>query len=253
VVKLDVMDLCIDYQSSRSRGYLRAVDGLTLRLHASEILTIVGPSGCGKTSLLNAVAGLVPVSAGTLKLDGQTISGPGVDRAVVFQQPSLLPWRTVKGNVRYGLELQRRCSSREINDRCSRYIDLVGLSSFEASYPHELSGGMQQRVNLARALATEPELLLLDEPFASLDAQTRENLQVQLLDILAKTGISCLFITHDISEAVFLGDSVAVLSSRPSHILSMIPVAAPRPRNLSQKYSGELNEYESKIWSLIAD
>jgi NitT/TauT family transport system ATP-binding protein len=195
----------------------------------------VGPSGCGKTTLLNIVAGLMPYDRGSVSIDGTPITGAGVDRAVVFQQASLLPWRTIAGNVRYGMELHKRVDRATMLERTDYYIRLVGLVGFERHYPSELSGGMQQRVNLARALATDPAVLLMDEPFAALDAQTREHMQAGLLKIWAEARKTVLFITHQINEAVYLADRVAVLSGRPGHVKDVFPIPFGRPRPLSVK------------------
>ncbi len=179
---------------------------------------IVGPSGCGKTTLLNIVAGLLPYEEGTVSIDGKRVEGPGVDRAVVFQHSALLPWRTIAGNVRYGMEMQRRFDEATMRERADHFVKMVGLSGFERHYPNELSGGMQQRVNLARALAADPEVLLMDEPFAALDAQTREFMQAELLKIWSQARKTVLFITHQINEAVYLADRVAVMSARPGRL-----------------------------------
>jgi NitT/TauT family transport system ATP-binding protein len=216
-------------------------------------VSIVGPSGCGKTTFLNAVDGLHPISGGTLELNGQPISRPGPDRAMVFQQASLLPWRTVLGNVVYGLELQGRTSTRERMERARDFTRLVGLSGFEDAFPTELSGGMQQRVNLARALATDPEVLLLDEPFAALDAQTREFMQRELLRIWGETRKTALFITHDIKEAVYLADRVLVFTRRPGRVKGNVDIDLPRPRELSIKRDTRFLEYEDQIWRSIEE
>lgn len=216
-------------------------------------MTLVGPSGCGKTSFLYAVAGLLPIARGTVSVGGTPISGPGPDRTVVFQEPTLLPWRTVAGNVRLGLELQGGQSREEIKRRVAHFIELVGLGGFENAYPSELSGGMQQRVNLARALANEPELLLLDEPFSALDAQTRERMQSELLRILAETNTTCIFVTHDIVEAVYLADEVVVFGGRPGRVREVVPIDLPWPRSPELKLSERLREYGAHIWPLLVD
>jgi NitT/TauT family transport system ATP-binding protein len=251
-VKLQARDVTIHYWLERSNRPFQAVDGITLDVRDGEFLSIVGPSGCGKTTFLNAVDGLVPISGGSLTLNGQEITKPGRDRAMVFQQPSLLPWRTVLGNVTYGLELQGRpkAASREAGQR---FIELVGLHGFEHAYPSELSGGMQQRVNLARALAIDPEMLLLDEPFAALDAQTRELMQLELLRVWAETGKTALFITHDIKEAIYLADRVVVMSARPGRVREILHIDLPRPRPLSVKREQTFLAYEDTIWSSIEE
>src|SRR5947207_467878 len=249
--KLRAQDVSIHYWIERSATPFCAVDGASLEIRPGEFVSIVGPSGCGKTTFLNAVDGLQPISGGALELNGQPIQRPGRDRAMVFQQASLLPWRTVLGNVVYGLELQGDASRRERTDRAREFIRLVGLSGFEEAFPTELSGGMQQRVNLARALATDPEMLLLDEPFAALDAQTREFMQLELLKIWARTSKTALFITHDIKEAIYLGDRVAVFTARPGRVKLDVRIDLPRPRELRVKREPRFSEYEDLIWTTI--
>lgn len=230
---LDAAGVCIEYRDSRrSRGpdVVTAVDGLDLTVSRGEFVCLVGPSGCGKTTLLNAVAGFLPITSGHLTLDGQDIPGPGPDRAMVFQQASLLPWRTVLDNVTYGLEMAKTMKRAQARQRAGELLELVGLAGVAEQHPGQLSGGMQQRVNLARALAVEPELLLLDEPFASIDAQTREVMQSELLRICATRDVTALFVTHDITEAAFLADRVCVFSPRPGHIVREVTIPLPRPR-----------------------
>jgi len=216
-------------------------------------MAIVGPSGCGKTSLMSIVAGLLPFEKGTVSIDGNPIQGPGVDRAVVFQHASLLPWRTVSGNIRYGMELQRRFDAATMTERTEYFTKLVGLGGFERHYPSELSGGMQQRTNLARALAADPVVLLMDEPFAALDAQTREFMQSELLKIWAQTRKTVLFITHQINEAVYLADRVAVMSSRPGRLKGLFTIPFGRPRTLALKRDPKFLEIEDEIWKLIEE
>src|SRR4029077_14585755 len=177
-----------------------AVDDVSLGVNEGEFLAIVGPSGCGKTTLINIVAGLLPYDEGNVSIDGKRVPGPGTDRALVFQHSSLLPWRTIAGNVRYGMELQRRFDKKTMTERTEHFIKMVGLNGFERHFPSELSGGMQQRVNLARALASDPAVLLMDEPFAALDAQTRKFMQSELLKIWTQARKTVLFITHQINE-----------------------------------------------------
>ncbi len=231
---------------------VHAIDRLDLLVERGEFVCLLGPSGCGKTTFLNAVAGFLPISSGTLTLKGQSIARPGPDRAMVFQQPSLLPWRDVLHNVTYGLELAGRMPRPEMIARAGALLELVGLADFAKSFPRQLSGGMQQRVNLARALAVEPELLLLDEPFASVDAQTRELLQVELLDICRQAGVTTLFVTHDIGEAVFLADRVCVFSPRPGRIVHEERVCLPAPREetrLKQEFLGYVRELAGMLGS----
>ena len=250
--KLRAQDVTIHYWLERANRPFLAVCGVSFDVKAGEFLSIVGPSGCGKTTFLNAVDGLHPISGGTLTLDGRPITRPGRDRAMVFQQASLLPWRTVLGNVIYGLELQGRPMS-EARKLANRFIDLVGLRGFADAYPSELSGGMQQRVNLARALAIEPEMLLLDEPFAALDAQTRELMQLELLGIWVSTRKTALFITHDIKEAIYLADRVVIFSARPGRVKQVVEIDLPRPRKLKIKREPCFLEYEDMIWASIEE
>ena len=250
--KLEARRVAIHYRRQRSGESLIAVDGVDLQIGSGEFVAIVGPSGCGKTTFLNAVDGLLPIAAGSLLLDGREITAPGPDRAMVFQAPSLLPWRTVTGNVLYGLEMQRRAGA-ESRTIAKRLIELVGLRGFDDSWPSELSGGMQQRVNLARALATDPELLLLDEPFAALDAQTRETMQQELLRVWNETRKTALFITHDIAEAVYLADRVIVFTARPGRVKLDIAIGLPRPRDLRMKREARFVEYERTVWETIRE
>lgn len=252
IAKLQARDVTIHYWLERSNRPFIAVDGVSLDVRDGEFLSIVGPSGCGKTTFLNAVAGLVQISSGSLSLGGYPITKPGRDRAMVFQQPSLLPWRTVLGNIIYGLELQGR-SKTAAKEHAHCYIELVGLRGFAESFPSELSGGMQQRVNLARALAIDPEMLLLDEPFAALDAQTRDFMQAELLRVWSETKKTALFITHDIKEAVYLADRVIVFSARPGRVKQMLDIDLPRPRSPHVKREQRFLDYEDQIWSSIAE
>src|SRR6185436_7867739 len=218
MVKLAIDRLSKRYWFEREAREIPALVDVSLTVDDGEFVAVVGPSGCGKTSLMNIVAGLLPYDEGTVTIDGKQVHGPGVDRAVVFQHSSLLPWRTIAGNVRYGMEMQRRFDSAAMKERTDRFIKLVGLNGFENHFPSELSGGMQQRVYPARALAADPVVLLMDEPFAALDAQTREFMQAELLKIWAKAQKTVLFITHQINEAVYLADRVIVMSARPGRV-----------------------------------
>jgi NitT/TauT family transport system ATP-binding protein len=251
--RLEARDVTIHYRRRRFGDNFLAVSRLEMAVEPGEFVAIVGPSGCGKTTFINAVDGLVPLTSGSIKLGGRLITRPGNERAMVFQQPSLLPWRTVKGNIDYGMETQGITSAAERDERTKRFIDLVGLKGFEDSFPSELSGGMQQRVNLARALATDPELLLLDEPFAALDAQTRETMQLELLRVWNATKKTAIFITHDIVEAVYLADRVVVMTARPGRVKMTVPVNLPRPRDLRVKREPGFLEYELKIWESIRE
>lgn len=251
--KLNARGVLIEYWLHRSHQLFTAVQGVDLTVRPGEFVAIVGPSGCGKTTFLNAVDGLLPIADGSLTLDGREITKPGPDRAMVFQQPGLLPWRTVLGNVIFGVEAQRRMPKKEAIQRAKQQIELVGLSGFEDAYPLELSGGMQQRVNLARALLTDPEMLLLDEPFAALDAQTREMMQLELLKIWSKTKKTALFITHDIKEAIYLADRVIVFTRRPGRVKKVVDIALSRPRDLRIKRDPQFLTYEDEIWESIQE
>ncbi|HEY8578549.1 MAG TPA: ABC transporter ATP-binding protein [Beijerinckiaceae bacterium] len=232
---------------------VHALDRVSLNIRDGEFVCIVGPSGCGKTTFLNIVAGLLPYDGGHIEIAGNETKGPGRDRAVVFQQARLLPWRTTFDNVMYGMQLHRRFSEAEMRERAQHYIDLVGLRGFERRHPSELSGGMQQRVNLARALATDPEILLMDEPFAALDAQTREFMQAELLRIWRQAQKTVLFVTHQIDEAVFLADRVIVFGTRPGRFKADFKVDFPRPRSLSLKRDPRFLNMMDDIWRLIEE
>jgi len=252
--KLRVHDLQLGHRSGRSGSFALAVDGLSFDVEEGEFIAIVGPSGCGKTTFLSAVAGLVPVQSGQLSLDGHQINGPGRDRSLVFQQASLFPWRTVLGNIEFGLQAHGRLDGAG-RARARELLDLVGLAGKGDKYARELSGGMSQRVNLARALATDPQLLLLDEPFAALDAQTREVMQAELTRVWqadgAATGKTAVFITHDVPEAVFLADRVLVLSNGPAHLVESIAIDLPRPRDPSLKRSPGFLALSDSITDLV--
>jgi len=253
MLKLEASHVSKRYWLEREGNEVLALSDVSLAIEDGEFMAIVGPSGCGKTSLLNIIAGLLPYDEGSVSIDGRKVQGPGVDRAVVFQHSSLLPWRTIAGNVRYGMELQRRFDKPTMAERTDYFIKLVGLGGFEQHYPSELSGGMQQRVNLARALAADPAVLLMDEPFAALDAQTREFMQSELLKIWSKARKTVLFITHQINEAIYLADRVAVMSARPGRMKDVFQVPFSRPRSLHLKREPEFLELEDAIWQLIEE
>ncbi len=225
---------------------------INLRIETAEFVSIVGASGCGKTTFLRIIDGLLEPTAGKILLDGRQVVRPGPDRGFVFQSDSLFPWRTVEDNAVFGLELQRKSSSLA-HQVADRFIKMVGLGSFARHYPHELSGGMRQRVNIARAMTIDPEVLLMDEPFAALDAQTREIMQFELLSIWSQQKKTVLFITHQISEAVFLSDKVVVLTARPGRLKEVIPIKIPRPRTLDVKHTKEFADYEYRIWKMIEE
>jgi ABC-type nitrate/sulfonate/bicarbonate transport system ATPase subunit len=251
--KLEIRSLTKRYDVERERRQVVALSDVSLAVADGEFMAIVGPSGCGKTSLLNIVAGLMRHDGGDVFIDGRKVTEPGVDRAVVFQQASLLPWRTVAGNVRYGMEMQKRVDADVMQSRTDHFITLVGLTGFERHYPSELSGGMQQRVNLARALAADPVVLLMDEPFAALDAQTREYMQAELLKIWSEARKTVLFITHQINEAVYLADRVAVMSARPGRVKGIVRIPFTRPRPLAVKRDPKFLEIEETIWQMVEE
>jgi NitT/TauT family transport system ATP-binding protein len=248
--KLEACDVSLEYIMPRTGGRLLALDRINLTVADGEFVSIVGPSGCGKTTFLSLVDGLLPATRGSILVDGLKVVRPGPDRAVVFQDASLLPWRTVLKNVLYGLECIG-VPRKEAYARAAHFVALVGLAGFEHTYPHELSGGMQQRVNLARALVIDPKILLMDEPFASLDAQTREAMQEELLRICKEAGKTVLFITHQIDEAIFLSDRVIVFSARPGRVKDDIPVGIERPRALRLKREPRFHALEDRIWTLM--
>ena len=231
---------------------LRVLSDISLQINASEFVSIVGSSGCGKTTFLRILDGLIPPSAGDVLIDGQKVIGPGPNRGFVFQKDSLWPWRTTMGNILFGLQIQRRARA-DARAITQQLIELVGLKGFETHYPHQLSGGMRQRVNLARALAIDPEVLLMDEPFASLDAQTREVMQLELIRIWNSRRKTVVFVTHQIDEAVFLSDRVVVLAARPGRIKDIVPIELPRPRRFVIKRSSEFVAHVDKIWSLLEE
>jgi NitT/TauT family transport system ATP-binding protein len=251
--KLEVRGVSLDHVNERTRTILPVLRGIDLTIHEGELVCIVGPSGCGKTTLLNAVDGLIPVTSGQMLVDGRAIHGPGPDRAMVFQHDSLFPWRTVAQNIMYGLDLQGKLRKDARRARALALVELVGLRGFADHYPHELSGGMRQRVNIARALVMDPALLLLDEPFAALDAQTREFMQVELLKILARARTTALFVTHQINEAVFLSTRVIVLSARPARVKEIVDIDLPATRTLAMKHQPAFLQVEEHIWRLIEE
>jgi NitT/TauT family transport system ATP-binding protein len=248
--KLSVKDLVIGYLDKQTGHTMVAVDNVKLDVREGEFVSIVGLSGCGKSTFLNAIAGLVRHQQGEIRVNGKLVAEPGPDRAVVFQKASLLPWRRVGRNITFGLELSGM-KKADAQQRASYYVNLVRLNGFEDHYPHQLSGGMQQRVNLARALACDPEVLLLDEPFAALDAITRELMQQELLELCEKVGKTVLMVTHQIDEAVLLSDRVIVFSARPAHVLADIRIPIPRPRHGHIKESEEFRGLMNQIWSII--
>jgi NitT/TauT family transport system ATP-binding protein len=233
-------------------GELEALRAIDLAVETGEFIAVVGPSGCGKTTFLRIVAGLEPATSGNILLDGRPLSGPGSNRGFVFQNDSLLPWRTVLANALIGPEVAGQVGDKE-RRRTLDLLKLVGLGGFENYYPKQLSGGMRQRVNLARALAIDPDVLLMDEPFASLDAQTREIMQTELLRIWEQGRKTVLFVTHQIDEAVFLADRVLVFARRPGRLQESVEIKLPRPRALGIKRTPEFVAYVDRIWRMIED
>jgi len=233
-------------------GDLQALLDINLAVERGEFISVVGPSGCGKTTFLRIVAGLETATTGAVLLDGRAVRGPGGDRGFVFQSDNLLPWRTVFANAIIGREVAGSVGPVD-RARTMELLKLVGLEGFEHYHPRQLSGGMRQRVNLARALAIDPEILLMDEPFAALDAQTREIMQTELLRIWNEGRKTVLFVTHQIDEAVFLSDRVLVFARRPGRLRENVTIALPRPRALSIKRTPEFVRYVDHIWRLIED
>lgn len=227
-----------------------AVDGIDLELGDGEFVAIVGPSGSGKSTFLMALDGLVPLASGSIAISGKSVFGPGSDRAVVFQDASLLPWRSVIDNVAFGLEIAGRGRSERYKI-ARRLISLAGLDGFENFYPSQLSGGMRQRANIARALAADPQVLLLDEPFSGLDAQTRETMQGELLKIWGESKKTAVFVTHQIDEAVYLADRVLAFSACPARVVQEWRIPFSRPRSLDIKQSAEHREIEDEIWQVL--
>ena len=248
-------NLTIGYKLHRERKLLTALKDINLTIYKGEFVCLLGPSGCGKTTFINAISGLVPPWEGSIEVDGRPVTGPGPDRGMVFQDYALMPWRTVESNVRMPFEFQDlKLSKAQIDERVSRYLELVELTGFEKSFPYELSGGMKQRVGIARALATEPKILLADEPFAAIDAMTREAMQSELERFVTKTRQTVVFITHSIDEAITLGDRIVVISRRPGRIKEVIDVNLPRPRfDQELKSLPEYAEIREHIWRLVKD
>jgi NitT/TauT family transport system ATP-binding protein len=235
-----------------NRGPVRALSNFDIDVEEGEFLSIVGPSGCGKSTFLNILLGLIKPDSGELSLHGKKITGPGSDRAMVFQEFGLLPWRTVQNNIELGLELKKVPGAKR-RAIAARLVELVGLAGFEAHYPHELSGGMKQRVGLARALAMDPDVLLMDEPFAALDAQTRDLMQVELLRIWREAKKTVLFVTHQIDEAIYLSDRVMVMSKRPGRAKKIFAIKLPRPRDYEMRVTPEFNSLKLEIWNTLKD
>jgi NitT/TauT family transport system ATP-binding protein len=251
MTKLRIEDVTLRFLPKGGKP-VTALDRISLDVAEEEFSVIVGPSGCGKSSLLRLVAGLIEPSAGMISLDGKVVTRPGRDRGMVFQSYTLFPWLTVQDNVEFGLKLGGMALA-ERKRIAKRYIEQVGLNGFEKSYPKQLSGGMMQRVALARALANDPEILLMDEPFGALDSQTRSLMQELLLNIWEQSHKTVLFITHDIDEAILLGDRVHVMTARPGRIKEVVEIDIPRPRNVDVLTSIEFIAIKRRIMALIHD
>ncbi|MGU3463918.1 ABC transporter ATP-binding protein [Methylobacterium sp. C33D] len=247
---IEVSDFCLRYETME--GSVEAVSNASLTVQPGEFVSIIGPSGCGKSTLLNALAGFLKPSSGRVTVDGEAIAGPSADRGMIFQQYSLFPWKTVRENVEFGLKMKGvRRSERERQART--LLGLAGLTAFENHYPDRLSGGMKQRVGIVRALATGPRILLLDEPFGALDAQTRLIMQQILTNMWQRLKISVLFVTHDIDEAIFLSDRVYVMTARPGSIKAEVVVPLPRPRQPALTLSSEFLALRRGLMSLIRE
>jgi NitT/TauT family transport system ATP-binding protein len=250
--KLEIRGVGKTFVGHGTTPSVEALKDVNLMVRPSEFVGLVGASGCGKTTLLRIANGLIAPTTGGVLLDGRPISGPGQDRGFVFQNDALLPWRTVLDNVALGLEAQRK-GRDEARRIAQEYITVVEMQGFEQYHPAEISGGMRQRVNLARALAIDPEVLLMDEPFASLDAQTREIMQGELLSIWSRQKKTVMFVTHQIDEAVYLSDRVVVMTARPGRVKEILPVDIPRPRPLAVKRTPEFVQVVDRVWKLIEE
>jgi NitT/TauT family transport system ATP-binding protein len=246
---ISVVNLTVIYDNSSG---ICAIKDLSFNVRASEFVCFLGTSGCGKSSILNVLEGFISPTSGSVLIDGQPITGPGSDRGIVFQQHALFPWMTVRGNIAYGLK-SRGLPRADVQARTERFIELVGLQRFSDSYPADLSGGMQQRVGLARVLANDPVILLMDEPFGALDAQTRLVMQELLLKICSEESKTVVFVTHDIDEAILLSDTLFVLTALPARIKASIDVDLPRPRDHSALTLPRFVEIKRKVTDLIRE
>jgi NitT/TauT family transport system ATP-binding protein len=245
-----VEDVRHHYRPPTGREVL-ALERVSLEVHQHEFLALLGPSGCGKSTLLYLIGGFLPIETGKIVVDGKRVTGPGPDRGIVFQNFALFPWKTVRKNVLYGLERQR-LPRQERELRAQTFIDLVGLAGFEDSYPSHLSGGMKQRVAIARTLAFDPRMLLMDEPFGALDAQTRSLMQSELLAIWQKTRKTVIFVTHDVHEAVYLADRVAVMTARPGRIKTIVDTQFDKADPQVHRTKAFVDKVD-EIWSLVRD
>ncbi|WP_291683202.1 ABC transporter ATP-binding protein [Blautia sp.] len=240
----------IEKKYNTRKGEVVALNGVNFDIKENEFICVIGPSGCGKSTLLNIIAGLLEPTAGQILVDGKTIQGTGTDRGVVFQQYALFPWLTVKKNVEFGLKL-KGLSKDECDSIAMKYLKMVELEKFADSYPKELSGGMKQRVAIARAYAMNPEVLLMDEPFGALDAQTRTQLQTELLKAWQEENKTCFFVTHDIEEAIVLATRVVIMSARPGRIKEVVDIDIPYPRDQETKMSERFIELKNHIWGQV--
>ena len=248
MTKLKIDNVVKEYVGNK--GKTVALNGVSLDIKENEFICVVGPSGCGKSTLLNIIAGLLEPTSGAVYLDGKKIEGTGVERGVVFQGYALFPWRTVLKNVMFGLEM-KRMPKAQAEEIAKKYIKAVGLEGFEHAYPTELSGGMRQRVAIARAYAADPEVLLLDEPFGALDAQTRVQLQSELLNTWEHEKKTCFFITHDVDEAIILAQRVIIMSARPGRIKRIVDIDIPYPRTQATKTDPRFLELKTEIWNEV--
>jgi len=235
---------------ARNGKSLAIVDIGEFAVREGEFVTVIGPSGCGKSTFLHIMGGFIRPEAGSIRVEGREVSGPGPDRGMMFQEFSLFPWKSVAGNIAWGLEAQG-FDAKKINEIVDRQLAMIGLAEFRDHYPAELSGGMKQRAALARVLAFDPKVLLMDEPFGALDAQTREGMQEELMNLWERTRKTVVFVTHDIDEAVFLADRVVVLTARPARVREEVKIDLPRPRDIAVRKSVKLLEYRNYIWDLI--
>lgn len=247
-VILEVKGLSKIYKTAK--GETTALKNISFKTHRREFVCVIGPSGCGKSTLARILAGLESYNGGEALLDGKPITGPGRDRGMVFQGYTLFPWRTVKENVMFGLQMNN-ITTNEAAREADQWLDLVGLEKFANAYPHELSGGMKQRVAIARALVNQPRILLMDEPFGALDAQTRCKMQTHLLEIWRNIDITIVFITHDLDEAIFLADRILVLKAHPGEVMELIEVPVSRPRSVEQLFSPEFLATKARLEALI--
>ena len=240
----------VEKKYNTRKGEVVALNGVDFDIKENEFICVIGPSGCGKSTLLNIIAGLLEPTSGQILVDGKPISGTGTDRGVVFQQYALFPWLTVKKNVEFGLKL-KGLSKEECDTIAMKYLKMVELEKFADSYPKELSGGMKQRVAIARAYAMNPEVLLMDEPFGALDAQTRTQLQSELLKAWQEENKTCFFVTHDIEEAIVLATRVVIMSARPGRIKEVVDIDIPYPRDQETKMSERFIELKNHIWGQV--